>query len=411
MSPRSSAAGSMVYGIIVGGYDSDAPEDLSGGCRVYLPGIHGPDVDIKHLAFSPRLMSPTRADQQSFPGGLDPGTLVVATKDTGSNQVQIMGLANDLNQRDSSIPGNLDLLQSIQQIFTTNIQVNVPPTVTESTDRGAKIRKVQEKGQLHNHDLLRGLPTHGALYPMAGMILPQLQNIATATQSFQNVLTADMVSNIPGIIMSLGKMYSMFSGKTMKKITGNMPRETAMAFQSMSMLTQSVESREGAGFSTAGRCDEGTYMDNAEKLLRQVTNLSDLVVSMQRLQNDTKLFGQDKLKPYTNNISTPFGNVSQSIDFNGNMTTNVPDVVKKAVDIFAKQMTSASGFPGIAPGTNMFSGSASTMFEMFQRLSPAALQTAVQMSQTLNTSGTAQSFDRVLKQTVNGGNPFSTMFK
>ena len=101
--PKSSAASGLLYGIVVGGDQSDPDPDQANGLRVYFPTIHGKDVKIKDLAFSPRILSPDRAAMQSFSGGLDPGSMVVAYKDTGSTQCQILGLASDLNNYESNI--------------------------------------------------------------------------------------------------------------------------------------------------------------------------------------------------------------------------------------------------------------------------------------------------------------------
>lgn len=400
----------MVYGIVVGGHDGDPAPDQSNNVRVYFPGIHGKDVKIEHLAFSPRLMSPTKHDQQSFPGGLDPGSLVVAMKDTGSNQCQVIGLANDINQRDSRIAGNIDLLQSIQKIFTTDLQISIPPTVKEVVEGGARIRKIQEKGKNHNHDLLKGLPTNGAIYPLAGMILPQLQNIPTATQAFNQILTDSMIKNLPGAAMSLGKMFDALSGGPMKAIMKSIPKEVGYAFQSMTTLVQSVESSEGAGFSTANKVDLGTFMSNAEKLLSQATNLSDMVSAMQRLQTDTSLYGLDKLAATTMKIMTPFGEVDQILNANGMISLASSNTVMNAVSSFTDAMSSPIIFPSINVGQGIFGDSAKTMFDMFNRLSGSQMQTVIDMTNKLNTSALAKELDKMAKEVIKGGgNPLKLL--
>ena len=408
--PKNSAASGMAYGIIVGGDINDPDPMQANNYRVYFPGIHGRDVNVKHLAFSPLLRAPDRFSQQCTPGGLDPGSLVVALKDTGSNQCQILGLANDFNNRDSRIGGNLDLLQELQQYFTRSVRVNIPPNIQDSTRDGAKIRKIQEKGQEHNHDILRGLPTHAALFPMAGTIIPQLSNIPTAKQAFNSILTPELAANLPGIAMSLGRMFSLFSNRTFRSITASMPREVAYGMQSMSNLIQNVESSEGGGFTTNNRVDEATYMQNAEQLLKQCATFSDVVTSMRRLQCDESLYGRDKLSSTTFVANTAFGQVTQTLSPDGNIGYANDDATKAVLQLATSFLSSVGGFPGVNPGENLFGRSAQTMASMVNRIAPEAQTIAKQLSEQLNTSDLAKKMDSITKALTQGGkSPFADL--
>lgn len=400
----------MQYGIIVGGDINDPDPIQANNYRVYFPGIHGSGVNVQDLAFSPLLRSPDRFSQQCTPGGLDPGSLVVATKDTGSNQCQIIGLANDMNNRDSRIGGNMDLLQSIQQYFTRSVRVSIPPNIIDSSRDGAKIRKIQEKGQEHNHDLLKGLPTHAALFPMAGTIIPLLSNIPTAKQAFNDILTPELAANLPGIAMTLGKMFSMFSSKTMRSITSSMPRDVAYGMSSMANLIQNVETSEGGGFTTNNRVDEATYMENSEKILKQCVTFSDVVTCMQRLQYDESLYGRDKLQSSTFVANTAFGPVTKTLSPDGSIGMGNDDATKLALQLAQSFLSSAGGFPGVNPGQNLFGGSAQTMMGMFQRIAPGAQTIAKLMSEQLNTSDLAKKMDNITKALTQGGkSPFADL--
>lgn len=408
--PKSSAASGMVYGIIVGGDINDPDPLQANNYRVYFPGIHGKDVNVKDLAFSPLLRSPDRSTQQSTPGGLDPGSLVVAMKDTGSNQCQIIGLANDFNNRDSRIGGNIDLLQAIQKFFSLSVKVNIPPNITDGTRSGARIKKIQEKGQEHNHDLLRGLPTHGALFPMAGTIIQQLMNIPTAKQAFNDILTPELAAALPGIAMTIGKMFSMFSPQLLRSINNAIPKEVGYAMSSMSNLIQNVESTEGGGFTTNNRVDEATFMTNAEKLLKQCTNFSDMVSCMQRLQCDETLYGRENLKPSTFTTMTPFGPVTNVMSPDGSIGTGDDAATKAVLKLASAFLSSAGGFPGVNPGENLFGKSAGTMIGMFGRLSPEAQSIAKLLSNQLNTSDIAKKLDSITKALTQGGkSPFADL--
>jgi hypothetical protein len=410
--PKNSAASGLVYGIVVGGHDADAPTDYSGNLRVYFPSIHGKDVDVKHLAYSPRLMSPTRAAQQEFPGGLDPGSLVVAMKDTGSNQCQIIGLANDLNNNDNTIEGNLNLLQTIAMYLTLPVQIRPPPTTTEVIENGARIRKIQEKGDLWNHGMTRGLPTHAAMYNMAGMPLPKVTQVATALQSFDNLITNSMMGNLPGAVMSLGMLLSTIlnNKKNSKKMYSSMSPQTILAFNSMSYLLQSVEQKEGAGFMTGTRVNQDIYVANAIGLLGQATGVGGLVNTFQRLQYDTSLFGLGSLNPVITPMTTAAGTVYRSFSPSGQMMTYAPPAVVAATAVASALLGGASSFPGVIPGQNFFGSGYSTMFNMFNRMPPGAAGNARAMMTILTSTPALQIINQAARTVVQGGNPIQRMF-
>lgn len=403
--PKNSAASGMVYGIVVGGHDADPAPDQSGNLRVYFPGIHGKDVDVKHLNFSPRLMSPTKGTQQEFPGGLDPGSLVVALKDTGSNYCQIIGLANDTNRAEERIPGNTDLLQFVKQYLSTELDIRRPPNIQETTKGGAKVKIAKEKGK-HHHNLLKGLPTHGALYNMCGTILPQVTGVATAIQSASSLLDDAIASVLPGAPFSLGNLLGNLPNDLMKALDSALPPGLMDAFNNMNNLMQTIEAAEGAAFSLAAKCDPTTFMNNAVGLLSKATNLSEMVSTMQRLQTDTSLYGLDKL-PFTPLVkATGFGNVLQRVDPLGNVLSFAPPEVAKAAETAMSLMSSATSFPGVNIGQNFFGDGAKTVMSMINRLPAAEMGKAMSMLNALNTSGAAQKAAKFVKDTSQGANPF-----
>ena len=108
--PKNYPGGTQIQiGVIAGGDVTDPAEDHSCNQRVYSPLEHSPDgVKLKHLALSPMKHSPTNQSQQTFPGAMDPGTLVYVMKTTGQNQVSIVGQANDLYNSKASA-GNIEI--------------------------------------------------------------------------------------------------------------------------------------------------------------------------------------------------------------------------------------------------------------------------------------------------------------
>lgn len=403
--PKNSAASGMIYGVVVGGHDGDPAPDQSGNLRVYFPGLHGKDVKPEHLAFSPRIMSPTKGTQQEFTGGLDLGTLVVALKDTGSNYCQIIGIANDTNLADERIPGNSDLLQFVNRFLNQNINVRTPPQIYETNENGVRVRKIREKGY-HNHNVLRGLPTHGALYNLSGAPVPRVSGIATAKQAYDNLLTGDILGAIPGIVMSLGSMFNLLqSTGLLNGVLNKVPREVGLAIQSMNNLIQTIETTERAGFNVGGRVHQQTFLNNAVSLLGQARNLSGVVSALGRLQSDPKLFGTEQLANSIINSALTYGASQLSVSASGSIMRFLPPETRQAINTASRAI---SLFNSVYPGQSLFGDSAQQIFRMLNRLSPASLALALTQLTKLNAGPQAIRFNTMNTTTVMGGNPFLT---
>lgn len=451
--PNNFSDGKLV-GIVVGGDVNDPAPDQSCNMRIFIPGLHGKDVQVEHLAFSTMNKMPTNAGQQSFEGALDPGSVVFVQKDTGSNQCHIIGTGNEIFDPDARIPGNYDLLSfpQVQKALQTTIDVRIPPTVSEDYDEKVRIRKKQEKGELHKHQLMAGVPANGALYPMSGSVVPNLSNIATATQSFAMILTPALASLLPGVNVSLANLLGTLVGgspigalagqvagvaagalDSIKKdlgaeitsavgaaattfISSGMARELSrelmsnlspqmrMSLRNMSRLTSSIETGVGGGFMSGGKVDPSTYLQNAAGLLGKCRGIGDMVSCMQQLQYDKGLFGQNNLPNISISVPTPYGiPMPISISPSGAMQQNLPEPLKQAIKTFTKL---AGGFAGVNPGENLFGDSSETMLNMFNRLSGPAQGVAMAMANKLNTGGAATTFNNTVKKTVQGGNPF-----
>jgi len=469
MNPNNFTDGTLI-GIVVGGDVNDPASDQSCTMKVFIPGLHGKDVKPEHLAFSTMMKMPTKAAQSTFEGTLDPGSIVFVRKDTGSNQCHIIGTGNEIPDPTARVPGNIDLYSFAKHVIgqhpaQVDTKVRIGPQVQETVVNGAKVRKKQEKGQNHRHELLYGIPANGAIYPLSGAIVPSVKNVATAVQQFNNIMTPSMAAMLPGLSIPLGSILgSLASGNLTgvlanvagnlaagavsgaiggvagqiagqvagtvaaatvadatksiapglvrdlsKSVMGNLSPQMQMSFRNMSTLIQSIETSTGAMFSSGAKADPTTLMTNAARLLGQVKNTTDMVQVMQRLQYDTSLFGQDKLPSLTVMVDTPFGiKLPLSLNAAGIITSNIPGPLKAAIDLFTKAMSSPTGFPGVNPGENLFGGSAKTMFDMFGRLSGPSQKVAIDLSRILNQSQVARTFDQTVKNTVNGGKwPFT----
>lgn len=382
--------GKIVYGIVVGGNDKDPDPTQSGGVRIYLPTEYGKDVDIKHLPFSRTLAQGNQHGITTFNPPPEHGAAVMCMKlpgHSGTGHLTILGtVPNDIN-KDSTIPGNSkNYWPAIEQAIKDVTSIFVPCNVG-SGPAGSK--PPQEKGKYHSHELVKFLPSTATLWPMAGIQIPQVQNIATATQAFSNILTSDMLSMLPGMNMTLGSLMSNMPETLKNELFKNIPPEIGGALNSMSALMQSMEISEGGGFSTATKINPAVFFQNAANLISDARTIYDLVGSFQQLQYDTSLYGLDSLPPVNITMTGgPFGDIPMQISATGVITSLLPDSVQKLASAFSSLMSNGAQFPGVFPGANMFGGSSGVMNEMFNRLPTGELTKAVTQMQKNVAPGT-----------------------
>lgn len=394
--------GGMFDVFMVDNKGDDNPERQDGSMRLRnVRTMHHDNVPTEDLLFSGAMYTPSQFGQQSMPGRLDPGTMVYGIKIPGQNQVIVLGQAQTQKKSGSgSGGGGTDLLSNYSETFSNKLPINVPPDIQESTDAdGVKIRKIKEKGEQHSLSLLDGLPSHGALFNMAGFRLPELPNVPTAKQTNDGMMNNQMMEQMTGQIMSMAQMfqglmgnrggggggggmgagplpgssatnngnlgsdsYSAYNIKSnsqmsqiLKKLTPNM--QTAV--RNLSLLVQGLETTNGVAFFTGNVVHEDTYLKNAEELLSQVTSLDDLMYVMQRLQWDDSLFGHDKLEKVITEIETAWGTALQEVDYNGNIvvTYKVPnsDSIKlKTQKIFLSNTGTVANVTANNIGTNIW---------------------------------------------------------
>lgn len=382
---------SMLIGYVVRGHDADPDPNQNGLTSVYLPQHHGNNVKKEHLGFSPMIMPPNQGGVTEFNGVPEPGQAVLCLKSgpPGDSSLFVLGSV-PVNRQDGGQPGNANLntaLNALREAFATEINVNIPPTVKETSSGGARVRQIQEKGQKHKHDLLKGIPSHGALYTMAGMPQKQLTNISTATQSYSNILTSSMMAALPGTSFSVGSILSSLTSSVADELLSSLSPELAQGLQNMFTLMQSMEVNEGGGFMTGGKVDPTTYLANAVTLLKGNQSLGEIISNIQRLQYDTSLFGLDKLAGASFIVPTAFGAITLGLSATGEITNQTPEAVQKAIEAFGGLMSSGSGFPGVGL-QNMFGGSSGVMSEMFNRLPPEKQTVAKNMMEQAIAPGT-----------------------
>jgi hypothetical protein len=375
----------IVYGIVVGGNDSDPDPTQSGGVRIYLPTEYGKDVDIKHLPFSRSLAQGNQGGITNFNPPPEHGSAVMAMKmggHSGTGHLTILGtVPNDIN-KDSTIPGNsagTAIWPAIDKAIKDVTKIRIPPNVGSGA-AGSKPPK--EKGDYHKHEMLKFLPATGTLWAMNGIKIPQVQNVATATQAFSNILTGDILSKLPGMNMTLGSLLNNMPAALKDELFKNLPPEIGGALNSMSALMQSMEINEGGGFNTATKINPAVFFANAANLLAEVRTIYELVSVFQQLQHDTSLYGLESLPPITVTMTGgPFGDIPMQISATGAITSLIPKPVQELQEAFSSLMSDGAGFPGVFPGANMFGGSSQVLNDMFNRLPTTELTKAITQMQ------------------------------
>jgi hypothetical protein len=378
----------------VGGHDGDPDPNQNGLIRVYLPTYHGNSVKKEDLGFSTMIMPPNQGGATEFNGVPDPGQSLLCLKSgpPGDSSITVLG-SLPTNRQDGGQPGNRNLntvLKAMLDAFGLETNVNIPPNVIETTENGARVRKIQEKGQKHKHDLLKGIQSHGAAYAMSGISHKQLTNIATATQAFSNILTSSMMAALPGTNFSVSNILNSLSSTVQDELLSSLSPNLAQGIQNTFNMMQSMEINESGGFSTMGKVDPTTYLANAVKLLKGNQSLGEIYENIKRLQSDTSLFGLDKLASASFDIPTAFGIIKLTLSPTGEIVNETPEPVQKAIDSFSSLMSSGAGFPNVGLD-NMFGSSSSVMSDMFNRLPPDKQTIAKNMMEQTVASGTQAS--------------------
>ena len=449
--------------VVVGGHDADPPSDHSSTHRLYDPLTMSPEGlnDISQLPFTPMAHSTSQFSQQSFQGGLDPGSIIYYISQLGFPGGIALAQANPImngGQGGSGADGGNDHIKKARQ---TKLKINTPPKVEETEERGAKIRKIKETGEQHRLELLDGLPIHGALFDMAGFKLPQTKNVPTAKTHGSKLPKDDLLGSLQGQVSSLGGLFQgLMSGGmksspggagggmgysggrgaqgtgqggvnvSMDNVLNKLTPEMQLAVKNLSILVQGMETTGGVAFALGGVVHEETYLKNAEELLGQVTSLSDLMYVLNRLQWDTSLFGQDKLDKVEIELETAWGIALHQVDAEGNVNLRYTPEANNNLKVFelltsnannASAITSAPYTPTPSAGGGgggsggggggaqsiigqMFGKSSGVMNDLMKRLSPGGEKTSKKLTEKLSQGNVQEKLMKIAKATM-GGNP------
>lgn len=221
-----------VWGIVIGGHDADPDPTQSGGVRVWVPQFMGPGVKPEHIGFSPLSKEASHAGGSISSGTLDPGACVLVEYDDvndGSNIPRVISTLEQVADGSARVPGNLDLFNYVKTLTgqdprETELKIQIPPVIQENQEGRATVRNVKEKGMRHKNVLLDNLPSNAAIFPMAGLVLPDIKGIGTATEAFnsiiENIVTPEILGKLPGLNMSLGSVLGSLAAGSLAGLAG-----------------------------------------------------------------------------------------------------------------------------------------------------------------------------------------------
>lgn len=343
----------------------------TGCCKLYNPMKHGPNFTLDDLAFS----TPISDSQYENARPPDNGSVMYVMRPEGAPNGIILGKANEkilpaFSGKEGDTGGR-DLLSS-SSLFTTaykDKRINLPPDIKETSVNDVIIRELNNKSDLYSHSSREGLPSSGApSVKMCGAILPQVKGIATALQSFNDIIPASIFAQLPGLSMSLGVLLrKLVENNLLKGIADKLPDEVRVALASTTSLISDVEITSGI-YPTNMRVEPVSFLANAVKLLSGVTSTAGLFDTFHRLQTDTSLFGLDKLPSIPLDLSTPFGVITRQLSASGVITSTAPEVVQLLISAFGDLINGGSF--GILPGQVMFGDSSGVLGDMMNRANP-----------------------------------------
>jgi hypothetical protein len=395
LSKKSRQADTHQTAIVCGGNASgDTSPASNAGFRARFPSVHSESgVPNLHLGYS----APAQSffDYDRIKGIPDLGSAALCVQLAGQNGQTLSYPIGHIQDLQSSGAGAAS--SGLSGLRGTGMGMKIPPNLQFKTKDGALIKEIQEKGQEHMHNLLAGIPSHGAMPQMAGDFFQQMKSISTAKDEFDKVLSSGMLGQQGG--SQLGNIGSMISGmmsggssggggggggsgaRTLPNASG-LSQDVVNGINSMTTLQQHVTGDPNVGsFATDNRVDLPTLQGHANSIIPTLQTPADINAMYHQLTSNTTLHGSPADVTITNEGA--FGNVEVTISANGSVNHSNSSSESSGSSGFAGVMSSLPGASGFSQG--MFKQSALT--DMYKRL---------------NNKANVQSFIETIKQHVKG---------
>lgn len=328
-----------VIAVQVGGHGQNQDEYRIGMSKFRIMGTEGQNVLPNDLYFNTSISPADQQSKDTYGGTIDPGTpVLVQPSYPGSPNFTVIGAIRGFPKIGTPMPGNSELFRKF--ITGPNSEnpwdqaINIfakPPLKTEN--RGGKIVKVANAAQDFIPSSLNFKPHFGETFEEIGRRWEQFKNVPTAETPFSNIINSNMMSQLPGKVLSFASAFKSLTSQQKQRIQSSVPPEIYNMIEANLSSTMDEPTESDIGFNN--RVHEQTFANNMVDLLCQCTTYADIVAVKQRMYYDRELHGLDQLPEIEFRVNTGFGEVGIIVDADGELRENVSsDVVASQQEFF-----------------------------------------------------------------------------
>lgn len=354
--------GTIVPGIVARGDKSDPDPDKSGRVAI-REFVHGAGVKTKHLPFIQQ-MTP---NQHETPSALRPGQMVWTMKTTDGYSF-ITGISMGVGAHKDGNIENLISPFAIPPKTTTG--VNIPPNVKHKTSSNRSglsklYKEIQEKSQEDKQELYDGLPSHGAIASMAGLVSNPVMQVSTGLTPLEINLGTDTLSQMAGTMFSIGNLLTFLDSVGQKaNLTSTLSSDMNKSMNNLFLLKQGETGTGLPGnFMMGGTVDPVSFVTQALELIKGVTSVGQLDDALTKI-SDLSFSFSFGLGDIVLSIQNLFGDAQKTISANGNISISTNDVIQEIENLFKSL---ASSIPSSDASTPLF-GNNSQVSTLMKRL-------------------------------------------
>jgi hypothetical protein len=311
--------------------------------KVRIPRKHGKNVLDEHLTWIPAEVSGTLFGSSSSGGALDKGQSVIVRQSVGeggTSRHTVVGSNQNKEHGKTGIGGSQPLPGATDNVEKAKKEkrlkpIKQPPDLKEVMENGVKVIKAVEKGDW-TFSKLDGLMNSMTVKPVFGLKVPQLTNVSTALDAFESKMTPDIMSQLPGLNISMSNILNIMPAALKDELFKSLPAGLGEQFESVMGMARSYETVAAAGgMSAQKRVNPATFFTTAVNLLKGSQTIEEMIGKIYDLETDDTLSGLAELGSTVLKVPTAFGEITQTFDALGNLTTLKPDVMVKAEQAFA----------------------------------------------------------------------------
>ena len=311
--------------------------------KVRIPRKHGKNVLDEHLTWIPAEASGSLFGSSSSGGALDKGQSVIVKQSVGEGGTSRHTVVSSNQNKEHSktniggsqpLPGATDNVEKAKKEKRFK-PIKQPPDLKEAIENGVKVIKAVEKGDW-TFSKLDGLMNSMTVKPVFGLKVPQLTNVSTALDMFESKMTPDIMSNLPGLNISISSLLTIMPAALKDELFKSLPKGLGEQFEAVMSMARSYETVAAAGgMSAQKRVNPATFFTTAVNLLKGSQTIEEMIGKMYDLDTDDALSGLVELGSTVLKVPTAFGEITQTFDALGNLTIEKPDVMVKAEQAFA----------------------------------------------------------------------------